>query len=101
MRRGGLEANASLARLLGIDLAVKRLPVARSVEWCARRLAEQQREIDRALVLQGLDRGVERDRGIALPPGFLAGHDPADAAGAQLASVPRDLAAMEPDVADH
>src|SRR6267142_5587454 len=101
MRRGGLEANASLARLLGIDLAVKRLPIARGVERRARRLAEQQCEIDRALVLQGLDRGVQRDRGMAAPPGVLAGHDPADAAGVQLAAVPGDLAAMEPNVADH
>jgi hypothetical protein len=36
-----------------------------------------------------------------VPPGILSGHDPADAAGVQLAAVPGDLAEVEPDVADH
>src|SRR5882757_2588913 len=94
-----LETDAAL-RLLAKDIAVERLPAPPPVKRCVVRLAEQQREIGGAFILQGLDGGIERHAGIAAPPLVLAGQDAADAAGPQLASIPGHLAAVDADMAD-
>ena len=83
------------SRLLGVDLAVERLPAAAGVKRHIVRLAKQQREIGGAFVLQGLDRRIERDAGIAAAAKVRAGQHAADAAGADLAAVPGDLAAVD------
>ena len=86
-------------RLLGIDLAGERVPAARLVERDIMRFAEQQRELHRFVVAHGLDRGVERQAGIALPPAVLAGRNPADAADLDLAAVPGGVAEVDADMA--
>jgi hypothetical protein len=62
------------------------------------RLAEQQRELDRVVVAYGLDRRVQRDAGVTVAPAVFAGHDAADAADVNLASVKGDGPEVNPDV---
>src|SRR5665647_975718 len=97
--RDGFETDAAY-RLFAPDLAVERLEAAPHVERGVVRFAEQQCEIGRAFILQGLDGGIERDAGVSLAAAILAGQHPADAAGAHFAPVPFDLAAVDADVAD-
>src|SRR5438477_5245667 len=86
-------------RLLGIDLPLERLPAAPLIKRRVVRFAKQQREIDRAFVFQRLHGSLECDAGIPAAPEGFAGRDPADAAGAHLASIPYDVAAKDADMA--
>src|SRR6266481_359384 len=84
--------------LLGVDLAVERLPATSLVKRRVVRFAEQQREIDRAFVFHRLHSSLERDAGISATPERPRGRDPADAAGVHLASVPCHLTAKDADM---
>ena len=85
--------------MLGIDLAGEGVPAALLVEGEIVRLAEQQRELDGFVLAQGLDRGAERNPGIAPSAAILAGRNPADAADGNLASVPNGGAEVDADMA--
>src|SRR6266478_1158232 len=99
MGRNCGEARAPV-RLLGIDLPLERLPAAPLVKRRVVRFAKQQREIDRAFVSQRLHGSLERGAGVAAAPEGFTGRDPADAAGAHLASIPYYGAAKDADMAD-
>src|SRR3982751_6193765 len=99
MGRDRGEGNATLLRLFGIDVALEWPPAAAGIERHIVRLAEQQREIDRALARQRPKGGVERDAGIAAASLVFGGGDPADAADAHGPSVPRHVMAEDPDMA--
>ena len=96
--RHRLEANSSTG-LLGIDLALERMPAARLVERLIVRLAEQHRKAHRLVVAHGPDRGVQRQRGIAAPPAICPRRNAADAADLDLAPVPDGVAEVDADMA--
>src|SRR6266702_4007911 len=94
------ERNAALPGLFGENVAFERPPAAAGIERRIMRLAKQHREITRAFIPQGLDRGIERDAGIAAAATICAGCNPADAAGAHLSPIPVHLPPKDPDMAD-
>src|SRR3981189_2261514 len=76
--------------LIGVDLAVERLPAASHVKRRVVRFAKQQRKIGGALILQCLNGRIERNAGVSAAPGVLAGQNAADTAGPGLAPIPFD-----------
>src|SRR5579863_6226132 len=96
-RRHYLEADFS-ALLFRIDVAGKRVPAARRIEFEIVRLAEQKRKLRRVVIAQGLGGCVERDTGIALAAAIGAGRNAANAADVNLASVPGHGPEIDADV---
>src|SRR6266702_7492171 len=75
------------------------MPATRGIERKVVGLAEQYREAHRFIGPHGLDRGIEREAGIAAAAAVLAGHDAADAADVNLAPIPRRGPEVNADMA--
>src|SRR3954470_1952799 len=98
-RRQHVEADPALG-LLGENLTGKGLPATVAVERHVVRLAEQQRKISGAFVLQCLDGGVEGHTRKPAATERLVRHHATDAADAPAAPIPRRFPPVDADVAD-
>src|SRR3954452_6035462 len=100
MWRQGRKTETTLLRLFGKKLALIWLPAAAHIERRVMRLAEQHAEIGCALMAQRLDRGIERDAGIAVAAAVGPRRHRADAAGAHFSPIPGHLAPIDADMTD-